>query len=82
MTPTNNTYWENKEYSANLDASEKLISPRRRANSLRESEKIIMKEMPIIPLFHSNMLYVKKDNVNDVILTSTGTMDVKWASIE
>lgn len=82
LTPTNNTYWENAEYIAHLDASDKAFNEQKRVHALKESEKILMKEMPIIPLFHSNMLYVKKDNVKDVILTTTGTMDVKWASIE
>jgi len=65
-----------------LDASDRTYNAQKRLHVLQESEKILMKEMPIIPLFHSNMLYVKKENVKDVILTTTGTMDVKWASVE
>jgi oligopeptide transport system substrate-binding protein len=79
---TNNTNWENTKYISNLDASMRTKSQETRKALLQESEQILMDEMPVIPLYHYNMLYVKKDNVKDVILSNMGTMDLKWANIE
>ena len=35
--------------------------------------------MPIIPVFHRRLLYVKKQALCDVVLSSLGAIDFKWA---
>ncbi|MDN3507490.1 MAG: peptide ABC transporter substrate-binding protein, partial [Simkaniaceae bacterium] len=79
---TNNTNWENADYVAKLTASDTCKDPVQRENLLKEGETILMNDMPIIPLYHYNMLYVKKDNIKDVVLSNMGSIDLKWAYVD
>lgn len=79
---TNNTMWENPEYVQLLDRSNLLLNQEERWKTLKESENLIMEAMPVIPLFHYTMLYVQNEKVKDVLLSSLGTMDFKWARME
>jgi oligopeptide transport system substrate-binding protein len=79
---SNNTYWENQEYVALLDRSVQTIDPIQRRDLLAQSEKMLIDEMPILPIFHFTMLYLNPSYVKDVVLTSMGRIDFKWASIE
>ncbi len=78
---SNNTGWENQEYKDLLDASTLAIAPEERSVLLQRSEKILLENMPIIPLFYSTMLYTNKTRVKDVAISSMGSIDFKWASL-
>ena len=78
---TNNTQWENKEYIDLLNASEKALKEERK-ELLRRSEAILMEEMPIIPLYHHAMLYLQKEYLKDVFISSLGNLDFKWAYLD
>ncbi len=78
---TNNTQWENKEYTDLLDTSE-TASQESRMAILKKCESILMQEMPIIPLYHQHMRYVKQQNLKDVALSSLGNLDFKWAYLD
>ena len=41
-------------------------SPNQRNQLLIEAEKLLIQEMPIIPLFFGSYNYLKKENVHDV----------------
>jgi oligopeptide transport system substrate-binding protein len=43
--------WENAEFQQLLDISEKEINPFQRSSHLLQAEKILSREMPVIPLF-------------------------------
>jgi oligopeptide transport system substrate-binding protein len=79
---TNNTSWENTEYQSLLDQSSLIADAGKRKEVLKKSEQLLLQEMPIIPIFYFTMLYVKKDQVKNVIVSSLGNMDFKWASLE
>lgn len=79
---TNNTHWEDPEYIQILNDSYRLTNPDDRYQALAKCEKILMDAMPIIPIFHYSMLYVKDKRLNDVFLSSLGGLDFKWASLE
>jgi oligopeptide transport system substrate-binding protein len=78
---TNNTEWENPEYISLLDASDKVKGEERR-DLLCKSERILMEEMPIIPIYHHTMLYLKKENLKNVAISPLGNLDFKWAYLE
>ncbi len=42
---------------------------------------ILMEEMPIIPVFYYSMLYVNQPELKDVVLSSMGQIDFRWASL-
>lgn len=79
---TNNTGWENAEYLVDLEKAYKTTDPDERRKILQECEKILVNEMPIIPLCHGTMNYVKKDNLINVILSDTGAIDFKRARLQ
>jgi oligopeptide transport system substrate-binding protein len=54
--------WENFEFQRLLDLSEQEIDPKKRYSYLLEAEKILSKEMPIVPLFHfSSQALIRKN---------------------
>lgn len=79
---SNNTLWENAQYVALLDQSMQTADSLMRQKILADSEELLMREMPIIPIFHYTMLYVNQSYLQDVIVSSLGQMDFKWASIQ
>ena len=79
---SNNTAWEHPRYRQLLDLALEAKDPEQRTELFRECETILMQEMPIIPLFHYTLLYVAKDEVKGVALSSLGGLDFKWASVE
>jgi oligopeptide transport system substrate-binding protein len=79
---SNNTFWENLRYVELLDSSAKIADPQQRLDLLAESEQILIDEMPMIPIFYYTMLYVNQPQVKDVVLSSMGQIDFKWAYIE
>jgi oligopeptide transport system substrate-binding protein len=79
---TNNTHWEDARYTKGLDESFRLFDPKKRNELLAYCEKILMDAMPIIPIFHYTMLYMKNDQLDGVVLSSMGNLDFKWARLK
>ena len=79
---TNNTGWENSAYLIDLEKACKTTDEEERKHLLQECEKILIAEMPIIPLCHGSMNYVKKQELKNVILSDTGSIDFRKAFIE
>lgn len=79
---TNNTNWESLNYQKALEATYVTKDPQTRLEELKKSEKILMDEMPVIPIFHYTMLHVNNDHLKDVVLTDAGHIDFKWAYVE
>ncbi len=78
----NNTLWENPRFTELLDQSVKASDPLKRQAILKESEKILIEDMPIIPVFYHTMLYVSQPALKNVLISSMGNIDFRWASIE
>lgn len=79
---TNNTHWEDPQYTRLLNDSFTVMDPKERAHILEKCEKILMDAMPVIPLFYYTMLHLKDDRLEDVFLSSLGNLDFKWAHLE
>lgn len=79
---TNNTGWENPRYIQLLEESSKIMDPDERQKVLAQSERLIMEQMPIIPVYHFTMLYMQNDKLKDVVLSSLGNIDFKWAYLD
>jgi oligopeptide transport system substrate-binding protein len=76
---SNATQWENAQYAQLLCASEVVSDPQERLMLLRESEQLLMEEMPIVPVFYYTMLYLQNPSLHNVVFSSMGTVDFKWA---
>ncbi len=79
---TNNTNWENVTYAKWIEDSYLCQNPDKRLQYLRESEKLLMEAMPVIPLYYYTFLFVKDDKLKNVVLTEMGNVDFKWAHID
>lgn len=76
---TNNTQWENPTYVALLDQSSKTTLRSEREKFLKSAEKVIVQDMPIVPLFYASYNYVKNPSVKGVYFSELGYLDFKNA---
>lgn len=79
---TNNTNWENPNFTELLETSFICQSAEERLSVLAKSEEILISDMPVIPIFHYTMLYVQDKELKDVVLTNMGNLDFKWAHLD
>jgi oligopeptide transport system substrate-binding protein len=79
---TNHTCWENDSYIRLLDESKAISDPDERKMILAQSEDLLIKNMPIIPIFYYNMLYASDSKVKEMVLSSMGNLDFKWAHVD
>lgn len=79
---TNNTGWENPEYIDLLNRSALCMNLEERKQILSRAEEILMKDLPIIPIYHFALNYVKADDLTGVILSPQGHLDLRWASFK
>ncbi len=78
----NETGWEDPEYSAALDEAQRETDLVRRRALLKKAEKILIEDMPLIPIFYINLAYLKKPYVEGVYISPLGTADFKKAFIK
>ena len=81
-TRVNNTGWEQVDYIDLLDRSEVCKGKEERRDCLARAEKILMDEMPIIPIYHFVLNYLKKDQLVGAILSPMGQLDLRRAYFE
>lgn len=81
-TGSNRTGWENQRYAELLEESYTQTDPAARFATLAKAEQVMLDEMPIIPLYDLNMLYMHKPHVKNVYISSMGNMELRWASVE
>ena len=79
---TNNTGWENPQYIDLLNRSALCRDSEERKQLLRKAESLLMDEMPLIPVYHFALVYLKRDDLDNVLLSPLGQMDLRWARRE
>ena len=77
-----NNLWEDPLYVQTLNDSFSVADSDERRVLLAKCEQILMDAMPIIPIFHYSALYLKDEKLKDVVLSSLGNLDFKWARLE
>ncbi|QVL57939.1 MAG: peptide ABC transporter substrate-binding protein [Simkaniaceae bacterium] len=76
----NMSNWESEEYLDLLEASNFEADPEKRNQILIAAEKVLMDEMPIIPICYVSMEFSKKPELIGVNLPPSGEIDFKFAS--
>ena len=79
---TNRTGWESKKYAQMLESSFSISNKEERLALLADAEKLMLDEMPIIPLDQAAMVYIHHDWVKGVFVSSMGNLELKKAYIE
>lgn len=79
----NDTNWGNKNYDALVKKANSTGNQKERMAAMHEAEKILMDEMPIMPIYYYTKPCLIKDNVKDVIIPPFGLYaEFKWAYVE
>lgn len=76
----NMSNWESQEYIDLLEASNYEADSEKRNEILIAAEKVLMDEMPIIPICYAGMEFSKKPELIGVNLSPSGEIDFKFAS--
>lgn len=72
--------WENPYYSELLSASY-YASKEGRTSLLEEAESLLMDEMPIIPLYHFHVVYIKNPHLHGLSISPVGDIQFHKAFI-
>jgi oligopeptide transport system substrate-binding protein len=78
----NETGWSNAAYDKDIDVAKKSADQTVRMNAMHDAEKILMNEMPIIPIYFYVQNYVLKDNIKGVNVLPLGFFDFKTATVQ
>ena len=76
---TNNTFWENSTYKQLLEKSTTTSDAEKRKNFLQVAEKLLIEDMPVIPMHHLKITYLKNQQLQGLIISKTGVIDFKYA---
>lgn len=77
----NSTGWENADYISLLNDSKQVYDQSLRQAYLKKAEEILMDEMPIIPIYYTNRLYLKKDHLKGNYFTPLGTPEFMYCDL-
>ncbi|MDU0201634.1 peptide ABC transporter substrate-binding protein [Paenibacillus sp. MAH-36] len=75
--------YSNPEYDKLVKAAQAEVDPSKRAKNLVDAEKILMDDQGVAPLYFRTRAYLKKPNIDGLILPSFGQeWELKWASVK
>jgi len=78
----NQTGWSNPQYDTLISGAKKNSDIKARMQQLHDAEKILVTEMPVLPIYYYNLKYTEKSYVKGVIHFPTGMVDFKTATVE
>lgn len=78
----NSTYWENPRYIELLNLSDTETDEVKRNQLLSEAERVIMEDLPLIPVYSETYKYMKKPEVTGEFFTPLGFLDYKKVDIQ
>jgi oligopeptide transport system substrate-binding protein len=78
----NMSQWVNTDYQQLLADSEEELDPKKRKEIFYLAEKILMNEMPVIPLFFTTISFAKNKALQNVYVSELYKINFKWAYIE
>jgi len=79
---TNMSRWENEEYKECLEKSDHEIDPLKRKEYLHKAEKILMEEMPVIPICFTTLTYLKNPELQNVYLSHLKQLDFRYSHFD
>lgn len=78
----NTSQWEHSEFIRLLDKSDSNLDQEVRRQNLQAAEKVLLDDMPLSPLYSFRRRYLAKERVKGVVVTNTGHVDFRWASVD
>jgi len=74
---SNNTGWSNKTYDALIAKAKATVDPKARMAILHAAEKIVMTNMPIIPIYYYTNPVLLSKHIKNFYLSTLGILDWK-----
>ncbi|KOP79109.1 ABC transporter substrate-binding protein [Lysinibacillus sp. FJAT-14745] len=78
----NQTGWENAQYKGFLDKAAAEVDEAKRLDDLKQAEAVIMKELPVAPIYYYTNLSVVKDGITNLDPNPTGDIHLKYVKIK
>ncbi|MCM3617787.1 peptide ABC transporter substrate-binding protein [Sutcliffiella horikoshii] len=78
----NRTGWTNAKYDELIQNALNEADEAKRFEHMYEAEKVLFEEMPIIPLYFYNHVYLQNEKVKGIVRHPVGYMELKWADKE
>jgi len=79
----NNSNWSNAEYDKLVKVGENNENSNNRMNAMNKAEILLMKEMPIVPIYYDYKNWLIKSWLKNVVLRFSGTeIGFQWAYIK
>jgi oligopeptide transport system substrate-binding protein len=78
----NFTGWINAQYDRFIDTAKSTNNPKVRYQALHDAEKLLMNEMPVLPIYFYTRPYIIKPWVKGVRYSAVGLVDFSGVSIE
>ena len=75
----NGTGWSNKSYDALIAKAKTTVDPKARMETMHAAEKILMTEMPIIPIYYYTNPVLLKKTIKNFYQSTLGFVDWKSA---
>lgn len=75
----NHTFWEDEKFITLLNQASFETDWAQREKTLMQAEEILVKDMPVVPLYYYTNAYLKQEELKDVYISSTGVLDFKRA---
>lgn len=78
----NHTRWANSEYDKLVKQAQSTLDPAIRMKAMHDAEKILMSDMPVIPIYFYTSKIMEKNHVKGVIRDALGAVYLREAYIE
>ncbi len=78
----NNSDWSNKDYDALITKSETMTDTGARAETLAQAERILLKEVPVIPLLYPSSQALVADKVEGYSDNLMNIHATRWLSLQ
>ncbi|MEW9669579.1 peptide ABC transporter substrate-binding protein [Ammoniphilus sp. 3BR4] len=78
----NRTYWADPEYTRLINETFSMTDRAARLENFKKAERILMDEMPFMPIYFFTYNFMQAENVKDVYMDGLGSIDLKWAYVE
>ncbi|GIP37741.1 dipeptide-binding protein DppE [Paenibacillus sp. J31TS4] len=80
--PMNRTGWSNAQYDKLIKDAYSEPDDTKRFKLMHDAEKLLMDEMPILPLYFYSSAYLQSDKVDGIVRHAYGYIDFKWADLK
>ncbi|KMJ60088.1 cytochrome C [Bacillus sp. LL01] len=78
----NRTGWTNSKYDELIQNALNEADEAKRFEYMYDAEKVLFEEMPIIPLYFYNHVYLQNEAVKGIVRHPVGYIELKWADKE